>query len=198
MTAHGSAPDAHQELSAPAALGIDIRRGVSLAPLTTMKVGGPAELFASVTTIEQLIRLVRWAQTWVSPIACWAAAATSRQRCRHPRPGDLQPLPAGARRGRAALLLDFPLGRTGPICSCRERGAHGGRGPHQPWPAGLTGLEWAVSVPGTVGGAVVGNAGAHGWEIKDNLEYAIVLDEQGDLVEDVASEPSAMAIAAAA
>jgi len=32
---------------------------------------------------------------------------------------------------------------------------------------GYGGLEWAVSVPGTVGGAVYGNAGAHGSEIKD-------------------------------
>ena len=49
-SAHVSAPDAHPDLSALAALGIDIRRAVSLAPLTTMKVGGPAELFASVAT----------------------------------------------------------------------------------------------------------------------------------------------------
>ena len=34
---------------------------------------------------------------------------------------------------------------------------------------GFAGLEWAVSLPGTVGGAVVGNAGAYGSEIKDSL-----------------------------
>ena len=50
--------------------------------------------------------------------------------------------------------------------------------------AGLTGLEWAVSVPGTVGGAIVGNAGAHGMEIKDNLWNAMILDEN-DMVEEV-------------
>ena len=38
---------------------------------------------------------------------------------------------------------------------------------------GLTGLEWAVSVPGTVGGAVVGNAGAHGGEVKDTLRICL-------------------------
>jgi UDP-N-acetylmuramate dehydrogenase len=48
---------------------------------------------------------------------------------------------------------------------------------------GLTGLEWAVSVPGTVGGAVVGNAGAHGGEVKDTLEYALLIDATGDVVE---------------
>ena len=41
---------------------------------------------------------------------------------------------------------------------------------------GLSGLEWAVSVPGTVGGAVVNNAGAHGGDIAENLCEAVVLD----------------------
>lgn len=39
---------------------------------------------------------------------------------------------------------------------------------------GWTGLEWAVSVPGTVGGAVIGNAGAHGGCIADSLACALV------------------------
>lgn len=43
---------------------------------------------------------------------------------------------------------------------------------------GLGGLEWAVGVPGTVGGAVVGNSGAHGGEISDNLR-AVTIWEPG-------------------
>lgn len=42
--------------------------------------------------------------------------------------------------------------------------------------AGLTGFEWAVGVPGSVGGAVRMNAGGHGAEIKDSLLDAEVLD----------------------
>lgn len=41
---------------------------------------------------------------------------------------------------------------------------------------GLSGMEWAVSVPGTVGGAVVNNAGAHGSNIAATLCEAVVLD----------------------
>jgi len=41
---------------------------------------------------------------------------------------------------------------------------------------GLSGLEWMVSVPGTVGGAVVNNAGAHGGDMAGSLCEAVVLD----------------------
>lgn len=41
---------------------------------------------------------------------------------------------------------------------------------------GLSGLEWAVSVPGTVGGAAVNNAGAHGSDIAASLTEVVVLD----------------------
>jgi len=48
---------------------------------------------------------------------------------------------------------------------------------------GLSGLEWAVSVPGTVGGAVINNAGAHGGDMAKILCDAVILDaERGPLL----------------
>ena len=45
---------------------------------------------------------------------------------------------------------------------------------------GLRGMEWAIAVPGTVGGAVVNNAGAHGSDIASSLAQATVYEaEQG-------------------
>ena len=49
---------------------------------------------------------------------------------------------------------------------------------------GIAGLEWAVGIPGTVGGAVVNNAGAHGGSISGVLEMAHIL-EPGDVLKEV-------------
>ncbi|HBO33941.1 MAG TPA: hypothetical protein DD636_04270, partial [Anaerolineaceae bacterium] len=43
---------------------------------------------------------------------------------------------------------------------------------------GVTGFEWANSIPGTVGGAVYGNAGAHGTDISQMLQSALVLTRE--------------------
>jgi len=45
---------------------------------------------------------------------------------------------------------------------------------------GLANLEWAVDVPGTVGGAVVGNAGAYGGYVSDSLRGVSVFDVDGE------------------
>lgn len=47
--------------------------------------------------------------------------------------------------------------------------------------AGLTGFEWAISLPGTIGGAVRGNAGCFGGETKDVVERVVVLDGNNEL-----------------
>jgi UDP-N-acetylmuramate dehydrogenase len=41
---------------------------------------------------------------------------------------------------------------------------------------GYAGMEWAIGVPGTVGGAVVNNAGAHGRAMSDSIHHAVVYE----------------------
>lgn len=48
---------------------------------------------------------------------------------------------------------------------------------------GLSGMEWAAPVPGTVGGAVYGNAGAHGTDIAASLKMATILHAEKGIEE---------------
>lgn len=48
---------------------------------------------------------------------------------------------------------------------------------------GWAGLDWGVGLPGTIGGATVNNAGAHGVELKDNLQALVVASNNGEFYE---------------
>jgi UDP-N-acetylmuramate dehydrogenase len=53
---------------------------------------------------------------------------------------------------------------------------------------GLAGIEWAIGIPGTVGGAVVNNAGAYGGSVADVLGGVTILDQRGRILELPAEE----------
>jgi UDP-N-acetylmuramate dehydrogenase len=173
----------------PASLGVEVGENVSLAPYTTMKVGGPAQYFAAVSTMEQMIKVARWARAVDLPYYILGGGSNILvadagvrglviyNRCRRVRVDE-------------APCCVFPLDDRPFLFA--ESGAAMAGAARTSIAAGLTGLEWAVSVPGTVGGAIVGNAGAHGVEIKDNLWNAMILDET-DMVEEVPVEKLAFA-----
>ncbi|HVP04802.1 MAG TPA: UDP-N-acetylmuramate dehydrogenase [Dehalococcoidia bacterium] len=54
--------------------------------------------------------------------------------------------------------------------------------------AGYAGLEWAAGIPGSLGGAVVTNAGAYGHSLSDVLKGARLADSYGDVIEVSAEE----------
>jgi UDP-N-acetylmuramate dehydrogenase len=159
-------------VEAAQAAGFTVDRQVVLAPLTTFKIGGPADLLVTVERIDDLIRLVELARGHSMPFLLLGGGSNVLiadagirglvilNRCRrvtHALPGE----PGSA--GVVSAESGAPLAGLARVAI------------HQ----GLAGLEWAVSVPGTVGGAVVGNAGAHGGCIADNLWEARILDSQG-------------------
>ena len=65
---------------------------------------------------------------------------------------------------------------------CVQAGALLSKAAAAAWEAGLTGLEFASGIPGTLGGAVRMNAGAYGGEMKQVLESAVVLTPEGEVL----------------
>ncbi len=187
------------------ALGIELRQGVSLAPLTTMKIGGDAEYFAVAAESEQLITIGRWAQA--SRVPYFVLGGGSNMLISD---SGIEGLVI-YNRSRTVRLIKIGGGRPGvdepdtlefdthehligeedteerPTVYAESGAAMAGVA-RMCVRAEMAGLEWAVSVPGTIGGAVVGNAGAHGGEIKDNLVVVRILETDGRLVERSAAE----------
>ncbi|MFM7513209.1 MAG: UDP-N-acetylmuramate dehydrogenase [Cyanobium sp.] len=142
-----------------------LRRSVALGDFTTWKVGGPAEWFAEPGSREELITLAAWAVEQGLPYRC-IGAGSNLLIADAGLPGltlcnrRLQ----GSRLDAATGEVEAEAGE--PIPTLARKAAR----------AGLAGLEWAVGIPGTVGGAVVMNAGAQGGCLAETFVAAEVLD----------------------
>ncbi len=147
-----------------------IQSQVSLAPLTSFRVGGPAEWYIAPSTTTELEASFDWANSEGMPITLLGAGSNLLvSDC------GLPGLVIGTRHLRH-VHFDVETGRL-------TAGA-GESIPRLAWLAakrGWQGLEWAVGIPGTVGGAVVMNAGAHTSSTDKILVNASVLSSNGTL-----------------
>jgi UDP-N-acetylmuramate dehydrogenase len=133
--------------------GVALERDVAVAPLTTLRVGGPADRMATVGTRDELLVALRLARDAGLPGGILGKGS------------DLVVADAGIRglviRNRAdGVSIDGTLIRA-------QSGAAMAALVKRATAAGLSGLEFGISIPGSLGGAVWANAGAHGGEMKD-------------------------------
>jgi len=127
-----------------------LRTGVPLASLTSYRVGGPAEWYVAPRCIEDLQASLEWGYSQELPITLLGAGSNLLVSdrglpglvisTRHLRKTHFDP-----DTGRVTAGAGEPIARL--AWQAAERG----------W----EGMEWAVGIPGSVGGAVVMNAGAH-------------------------------------
>lgn len=145
-----------------------IKPQVSLASLTSFRVGGPAEWYVAPRRLEDLQASFEWARAEGLPITLLGAGSNLLISDR-----GLSGLVIGTRHLRHT---HFDLA-TGQVTA--GAGEPLVRLAWQIAERGWQGFEWAVGIPGTVGGAVVMNAGAHGGCIADILVNAHVLLPDG-------------------
>ena len=144
-----------------------VERGYSLARFTTIRTGGAAELFARVGTLEQLERLVAWAAAEQLQVGVVGSGSNL--------------LIADAGVHGLVLKLDKDLS-TIELDGTRIHCGGGARLPAvsaRAATAGLTGIEFGVNIPGSVGGAVRMNANAYGGVLARVLEWVDVVTPSG-------------------
>jgi UDP-N-acetylenolpyruvoylglucosamine reductase len=147
-----------------------IERDVSLARLTTIRTGGRAEFFARVKRVEELQRALEWAARTDLQVGVIGSGS------------NLLVADSGVR--GLVLKLDGDLAEIELEPEDGEYIVCGG-GARLPAVAaaaaraGLAGLEFGVSIPGTVGGAVRMNANAYGGALASVLDWVDVVSHAG-------------------
>lgn len=138
---------------------VRVEADASIAALTTLKVGGPARALVTADSVADLVRVSAVTRTLDVPVAVIGRGSNLLV----------------SDRGWPGVLVRLGRGLRGT--SIEPRSGEVVAGAAEPLPtlavavtdAGLAGGAWAIGVPGTVGGAVRMNAGAHGRDLAADL-----------------------------
>jgi UDP-N-acetylmuramate dehydrogenase len=153
---------------AAAMLGERARRNVPIGPLTTYRVGGAAALFLEARDENDLLAARDAVTAYQVPVLIVGRGSNL--------------LVADAGFGGLAITLGEGFNQIELLPASRVRAGGAVQLPvlaRRTAAAGLTGLEWAVGVPGSVGGAVRMNAGGHGADTASTLVRCRLLDLKG-------------------
>jgi len=144
-----------------------VQKDVSLAPYTTFHIGGKARYFFVARTSKDILKAVGAAKKLRIPFFVLGEGSNvlvSDQ--------GFRGLVVQIKNSKFKIQNSFVYVEAGVLFPAIVLAA-GKRG--------LAGLEWAGGLPGTVGGAVRGNAGAFGGEVKDSIISVECVDEKGNI-----------------
>lgn len=132
---------------------ISIQSHISLAPFTTFHIGGPAEFFVEVTTIGELVEALEYAQKNTLPVFVLAGGSNLLINDRGVKGLVIHVANASIRVQGQKIMADAGTNLLSVVEAAST--------------AGLSGMERLAGIPGSLGGAIRGNAGAFGMEIKE-------------------------------
>lgn len=148
--------------------GDAVQTNIALAPYTSARIGGPADALLTVKSADELADAMQL--IWQQELPYYILGGGSN-------------VLVSDEGFRGVVVLDraketvFEMGDQ-PTVWC-EAGVVIANLAKRCASKGLAGLEWSATVPGTVGGAVYGNAGAFGGDMNDSLLWADVLTQHG-------------------
>ena len=137
---------------------------------TTFRIGGPADYFIMPSNEKELAETIRVCREFSIPIYIV---------------GNGSNLLVGDKGFRGAIIQLYKSMGTFQVEGNQitaQAGCSLAQIANAALDAALTGFEFAAGIPGTLGGAVVMNAGAYGGEMKDVLTEVTVMDEEGEIV----------------
>lgn len=151
-----------------AKLGDKVKENVSLAPYTSARIGGSADIFITADTAAELARIVKLLWKQELPFTLLGGGSNVLVSDKGVR---------GVVVMNRAKAVKFHAGDQPTVTA--ESGVVFSNLANRCASKGFATLEWAATVPGTIGGAVYGNAGAFGGDMTDNLISAELLTANG-------------------
>ena len=148
-----------------ATFGEQLQLDASLARYTSARIGGRADALLIVQSVDELVSAV--SQLWESEAEFTLLGGGSNVLVSDDGVRGLVLL----NKARKILFREDSEG----IIVTAESGANFGAVARKAAQKGFSGLEWAAGIPGTVGGAVFGNAGAHDGDVQGSLRVADIL-----------------------
>ncbi|MBX7166396.1 MAG: UDP-N-acetylmuramate dehydrogenase [Pirellulales bacterium] len=158
-------------MSLPKAFSEFVQPAEPLAPHTWFRIGGPAEYFARPRTIEELTALVEYGRDAGVPVRLLGGGSNVLVRDEGV-PGlviQLSEPQFAAIRAEGNVVTAGGAAKLGHVISVAVR-------------EGLAGLETLVGIPGTVGGALHGNAGGRGGDVGQWTAQATVMTRAGKIL----------------
>ncbi|HDY73203.1 MAG TPA: UDP-N-acetylmuramate dehydrogenase [Candidatus Jorgensenbacteria bacterium] len=144
-------------------MALRIRRNVSTAPLSTFKIGGTAEYYVTAQDSNTIVAALQWAK--------------ERSLTHHIIAGGSNVVfPDRLLRGLLIHITGGGIHRTGQHHFIVDAGTPLEKLIAVSIADGLAGLETLTDIPGTVGGAIVGNAGAYGHSISESVDHVLIWD----------------------
>ncbi len=145
--------------------GDSLQENVSLANYTAARVGGPADVLLIVHSAAELEDAV--VRLWANQVPFLILGSGANMLVSDKGVRGVVIL-------NRATKIQFDV-QNEQVTVLAESGANFGLVARQAAAKGYSGLEWASTIPGTVGGAVYGNAGAHGGDMAGSLILANIL-----------------------
>lgn len=145
---------------------LDIKENIPLKNYTTLGIGGPAKYFVEVQSIEGLKTALQYAKENTVPYYILAGGSDLLISDKGFNGLVIKYSDVGAKRDKNKVMVRAGTLLQDLVDLLNE--------------AGLKGIEKLAGIPGTVGGAIYGNAGAYGVTISDKLARVRVFDGKRD------------------